>query len=101
VAHIFNPSTWEAEAVDLYEFEASLVERERERPCLNPPPPPPRPITTKGAFESASQMENCIRCHRNKTKMSLVAEPFALMKLQSGSCLREGSLGGQANAEEG
>ena len=25
MAHSFNPSTWEAEAVDLIEFEASLV----------------------------------------------------------------------------
>ena len=25
VAHNFNPSTWETEAGDLYEFEASLI----------------------------------------------------------------------------
>jgi hypothetical protein len=31
VAHTFNPSTWEAEAGSLYEFEASLVYRASSR----------------------------------------------------------------------
>jgi hypothetical protein len=31
VAHAFNPSTWEAEAGDLCEFEASLVYRGSSR----------------------------------------------------------------------
>jgi hypothetical protein len=53
VAHAFNPSTWEAEAGESLEFEASLVYkvssrtvRTMQRPC-SPPPKKKKTKSTK------------------------------------------------------